>query len=133
MLSARSNPRRRTRRVAPGFVGSGDDDQFYQKILAGYAKKMKKAAAEYADMGGRGEVMSEKLSWEVDYLSRWLPKQLDGDQARALVKEAILALGVSGQPRAKGRVIGYIVKDHRGVADGRVVAEMTAKELQSAI
>ena len=56
------------------------DDAFYQKIIVSYVKKMDKSRAEYAGLGGRGEAMTEKLAWEVEYLSRWLPSKLGEDE-----------------------------------------------------
>ena len=81
-----------TRRTAPGFSGTGEDDDFYEQMIGSYVKKMRKAAAEYADLGERGEEMSRKLSFEVEYLSRWLPARLDEEQSRQLVRETIAHL-----------------------------------------
>lgn len=118
-------------RTAPGFSGSGDDDDFYRKNIGSYVKKMRKAAAEYGAMGDRGAQMARKLSFEVDYLSRWLPSHLDADGTRALVRRAIAALGASGDPTARGRVIGHIMRGHRQEVDGSLVARLAAEELSS--
>ena len=63
-------------RSAPGFSGKENDD-LYRKVISSYTKKMEKARTEFEEAGERGRVMAEKLAWEVDYLSRWLPKKLD--------------------------------------------------------
>ena len=70
------------RRVAPGYSGTGEDDELYRQVIGSYVKKMRKAASEYAGMGERGATMARKLSFEVEYLSRWLPSTLDEDQSR---------------------------------------------------
>lgn len=119
------------RRTATGFSGSGEDDDFYREVIAGYVKKMGKSAAEYAKLGERGQEMSRKLSYEVDYLSQWLPSRLDEDESRRLVREAIASLGVSGQPKARGRVMGHIMKSHRQQVDGGLVSRLVAEELGS--
>lgn len=67
-----------TRRTAPGFSGTGEDDDFYEQIIGGYIKKMRKAATEYANLGERGEKLSRKLSFEVECLSQWLAARPPG-------------------------------------------------------
>ena len=118
-----------TRRTAPGFSGTGEDDDFYRQVIGAYVKKMRKAAAEYADLGGRGKEMSEKLSFEAEYLSGWLPAHLDEEQSRKLVAEAVALLGVEGQPRARGRVMGHIMKAHRQEVDGALISRLVAEAL----
>ena len=118
-----------TRRTARGFSGTGEDDDFYQQVIGGYVKKMRKAAAEYDDLGGRGKEMSEKLSFEAEYLSRWLPTYLDEEQSRRLVLQTVALLGVEGQPRARGRVMGHIMKAHRQEVDGGLISRLVAEEL----
>ena len=120
-----------TRRTAPGFSGTGEDDDFYEQMIGSYVKKMRKAAAEYANLGARGEEMSRKLCFEVEYLSRWLPARLDEEQSRQLVRETIAHLGVAGQPRAQGRVMGHIMKTRRQEVDGGLVSRLAAEELSS--
>ena len=120
-----------TRRTAPGFSGTGEDDDFYQQVIGGYVKKMRKAAAEYADLGERGKDMSQKLSFEAEYLSRWLPARLGEEQSRRLVRETVALLGVAGQPRAQGKVMGHIMKAHRQEVDGGLISRMVAEELAS--
>jgi uncharacterized protein YqeY len=67
----------------------------------------------------------------VEYLSRWLPKRLDEAATRELVRSAISELGVAGDSKASGRVIGSIMKAHRDEVDGGVVNRLVAEELAS--
>ncbi len=119
------------KRTAPGFSGSGEDDDFYREVIGSYVKKMRKSADQYAQMGERGAEMAAKLSYEVDYLSRWLPSRLGEEKSRRLVREAIADLGVAGQPGARGRVMGHIMKSHRRQVDGGLVSRLVAEELNS--
>ncbi len=66
-----------TARCAPGFSGEVDD-ALYLSMLGAYVKKMKKAVVEYRNAGERGQEMVKQLSFEVDYLGRWLPRQPPG-------------------------------------------------------
>jgi uncharacterized protein YqeY len=115
-------------RSAVGFSGEVDDD-LYRQVIAAYAKKMEKARAEYLDLGERGAEMAAKLTWEVGYLSRWLPQKLDEEATRQLVRDAIAALGVGGDSKAAGRVTGQVMKEHSDRVDGRLVNRLVSEEL----
>ncbi len=117
-------------RSAPGFRGEVDDD-LYRQVIASYSKKMDKARQEYEGYGDRGAEMVAKLGWEVDYLSRWLPQKLDEEATRNLVRHAIAALGVGGDPKASGRVIGQVMKAHKDEVDGGLVNRLVTEELSS--
>ncbi|HEX2421033.1 MAG TPA: GatB/YqeY domain-containing protein [Acidimicrobiia bacterium] len=116
-------------RSAPGFQGEVDDD-LYRRVMASYAKKMDKAKAEFEEAGERGATMAEKLGWEVAYLSRWLPKMLDEESTAALVRSTIEEMGVAGDPKASGRVIGQIMRTHKDELDGALVNRLVAETLK---
>ena len=105
------------------------DDELYQTVIASYVKKMDKARTEYEGLGERGRAMAEKLRFEVEYLSRWLPRKLNEEATRSLVRQAIAELGVAGDEKAMGRVMGHLMK-HRGEdLDGSVVSRVVREEL----
>jgi len=116
---------------APGFKGEVDDE-LYRQVMTAYSKKMDKARAEYLELGPRGEEMARKLGWEVDFLSKWLPSKLDQPSTEALVQAAISELGVAGDPKAAGRVIGHIMKHHKEEVDGGLVNRLVAAALGQA-
>jgi len=113
---------------AAGFKGEVNDD-LYRQVIASYSKKMDKARTEYLELGPRGEEMARKLGWEVEYLSQWLPTKLDQDATEALVLATISELGVAGDPKAAGRVIGQIMKSHKDEVDGGLVNRLVAAAL----
>jgi uncharacterized protein len=113
---------------APGFRGEVDDD-LYRQVMTAYSKKMDKARTEYLELGPRGEEMARKLGWEVGFLSKWLPSKLDQPSTEALVQAAISELGVAGDPKAAGRVIGHIMKHHKEEVDGGLVNRLVAAAL----
>lgn len=117
-------------RSASGFKGEVDDD-LYRQVIASYVKKMQKALEEYREMGERGQQMADKLAWEVEYLDRWLPDLLGEDATRELVREAIAELGAAGDPKATGKVIGYVMAEHSDEVDGSLVARLTWEELST--
>ena len=113
-------------RSAPGFEGEVDDE-LYVKTISTYVKKMKKAQGEFQAAGERGADQAAKLGYEVDYLSQWLPAQADEATTRGLVQAAIEELGVD-DPKAVGRVIGYVMKSG-GDLDGGLVNRLVREEL----
>jgi uncharacterized protein YqeY len=73
--------------------------------------------------------MAEKLAFEVDYLSRWLPTKLGESETRALIARAIDDLGVAGDDKAAGRVIGEVMRDYGKNVDGALVNRLVREEL----
>jgi uncharacterized protein YqeY len=117
-----------TAKSQPDFTGEVDD-AFYEKVIASYVKKMDKSREEYSALGERGEEMADKLAFEVEYLSRWLPSKLDEEATRRLVIEAIAGLGVAGDEKAAGRVTGHLMKTHGPDLDGGLVNRLVREEL----
>lgn len=112
----------------PSFRGPADD-ALYEKVIATYVKKMDKSREEYEGYGERGEAMASKLAFEVDYLRKWLPKTLDEGATRELVVGAIADLGVGGEEKSAGRVIGHVMKSHGKDLDGGLVNRLVREEL----
>jgi len=117
-----------TAKSHPDFEGEVDD-ALYQRVIASYVKKMDKSREEYAALGERGEQMADKLAFEVEYLSRWLPRKLDEEATRRLVAGAIADLGVAGDEKAAGRVTGHLMKTQGDDLDGGLVNRLVREEL----
>jgi uncharacterized protein YqeY len=117
-------------RSAPGFTGDPEGDDLYRAVIGSYVKKMEKAVEEYRGMGERGSNMADKLAYEVSYLSRWIPSKLSEADTERLVADAIAELGVAGDPKAAGRVIGHLMKsENRDDLDGGLVNRIVRKSL----
>lgn len=114
-------------RSAKGFKGDVDD-ALYQKVIGAYVKKMSKAKEEYDQLGDPAKEMAEKLGFEVKYLSKWLPKLMGEEETRNLVTEAIAELGAS-DPKQAGRVVGHLMKEHKGALDGALVNRIAREAL----
>jgi uncharacterized protein YqeY len=115
---------------APGFSGEIDDD-LYLRVIAAQVKKDRKSIEEYSALGERGEAMVAKYESEVEYLSRWLPSQMGQAETEALVRATIEELGVAGDPKASGRVIGHIMKNHKDEVDGGLVNQTVRQVLDA--
>ena len=107
---------------------SGDEtsDARHERVIGAYVKKMDKARREYEGFGDRGAEMAAKLTFETEYLQRWLPEEVSDGDVEQIVRETIAELGVD-DPKQAGRVIGTIMKNHAGLDGGavnRVVREV---------
>lgn len=114
-------------RTEPGFSGEADD-ALYQRVIGSYVKKMDKARQEFEAAGERGRPQAEKLAFEIEYLQRWLPRTLDEEATRALVRAAIAEMEAT-DPKMAGRVIGRVMKAGAGSLDGALVNRLVQEEL----
>lgn len=89
--------------------------------------KTRRESIEAFRRGGR-EDLASKEEREIAVISAYLPEQLDDDEIRALVNEAIAATGAS-TPRDMGRVMGWLAPKTKGRADGRRVSELVTQVL----
>ena len=117
-----------TARAHPDFDGEAGDS-LYESVIASYVKKMDKSRAEYEGYGDRGAEMAAKLSFEVEYLSRWLPQKLDERETKELIEEMIAQLGVAGDEKAAGRVTGQLMQARGADLDGGLVNRLVREAL----
>ena len=124
------NTRIMERRTAKGFSGQVDD-ALCLEVIGAYKKAMQKAREEFAAIGDRGKEQVEQLDWEVAFCDRFLPKGLSADELRAAVKTAIAALGAT-DPKMAGRVVGEVMKHHKGRTEPGEVKKVADEELAKA-
>lgn len=115
-----------TAKSAPGFSGDVDDD-LYRSTIATYVKRIRKSKDEYDAMGERGAELSTVLTFEIEYLDRYLPQALDEVHTAALVDQTIAELGADGDTPA-GRVIGAVMQSGEDV-DGAMVNRIVRERL----
>ena len=115
------------RRTAKGFSGTVDD-ALVLDVIAVYRKSLTKARDEFLAVGERGQQQAEQLAWEISFCEGFLPKGLSGDELRAVVQAALLATGAT-DIKMVGRVVGEIMKGHKGKVDAAEVKKMVEAEL----
>jgi uncharacterized protein YqeY len=115
------------RRTAKGFSGQVDD-ALYLDVIAAYKKAMQKARDEFIAAGDRGKDQAEELAWEISFCDNFLPKGLSGDELRAAVKAAIAATGAKDAKMA-GKVVGEVMKAHKGKVEAGEVKKIAEEEL----
>ena len=95
-------------------------------VLAQEAKRRRDAAALYRREADVARAESEEA--ELAILSEYLPAQLSSEEIEKIVREKASLLGASG-PGAVGKVMGAIMKELKGRADGQAVKEVVIKVL----
>ena len=115
------------RRTAAGFKGPLDD-ALWLDVISAYQKQMRKARDEYATLGEKGAVHLPQLDWEIEFCSRFLPKAAGEDEVRAVVRETVARLAVK-DPKQAGKVMGEIMKAHKGSFDPQMVKRLVEEVL----
>ncbi len=113
-------------KTADGFGGVVDDALYLREITA-YVKSMAKAREEFLKVGERGAGNAAQLTFEIEYLSQFLPKKLGEAETRAIVTASIAEAGVASRKQI-GKVMGLIMKTHKDDVDADLVRKI-AEEL----
>jgi uncharacterized protein YqeY len=116
------------RRTAKGFTGQVDD-ALVTDVIGAYRKQLQKALAEYDKLGERGATQATQLRFEIQFCERFLPKGLDATALRSLVQERAKALGIT-DPKQVGRLVGDVMKTHKGQVDAADVKKIAEELLQ---
>jgi hypothetical protein len=112
------------RRTAKGFTGQVDD-ALVLDVIGAYRKQLQKALAEFEKVGERGVTQVAQLRFEIEFCERYLPKGLDENALRTLVRERLGVLGITDAKQV-GRLMGDVMKTHKGQvepADVKRIAE----------
>ena len=115
------------RTKVPGYTGPMTDP-LAQEVIGAYSKSLAKAIEEIEKGGGKANPILDKYRFEIEYLRKFLPQKAGEDETRALVRETIASLGVSG-PSAVGRVMGALMKAHKDRLDSVLTKRVVEQEL----
>jgi len=115
------------RRTAKGFSGEVDDPLVVE-VIAAYRKQLVKALEEYEKAGPKGAEQAAKLRFEIGFCERFLPRAMDREALRSLVQERIAALGIA-DPKQVGRLVGDVMKSHKGKVEAGDVKAMAEEFL----
>jgi len=100
-------------------------DETSVEVLRRLAKQ-RRESIEAFEAGGRPERAAEERA-ELAVIEEFLPRLADEAATRAWVEEAIAATGAA-QPGDVGKVMGALMKAHKGEVDGQL-ARRVAQEL----
>jgi uncharacterized protein len=97
-----------------------NDDEVL-KVIARDVKQHKESITAFTD-GNRPE-LAEKEEAELVMLMEYMPQQMSKDEVVAIVKQVIEEAGATG-PQDKGKVMGKIMAQVSGKADGKEVNQI---------
>ncbi|MGH2462398.1 MAG: GatB/YqeY domain-containing protein [Candidatus Limnocylindria bacterium] len=89
--------------------------------------KQRRESIELYCQGGRPELADAEEA-EMAILREFLPEPLTDDEIERLVREAVAATGAA-RPADMGRVMGVVVPQTKGRADGRAVSDLVRRVL----
>ena len=104
------------------------DDTGSSEVLARMAKQYRDSITTYGDAGRADLVDSETA--ELDVLLRYLPEQLGEEEILTLAKAAVAEVGATGASD-RGKVMGKLMPQLRGKADGSLVNKVVGGLLES--
>jgi hypothetical protein len=96
------------------------------EVLQRYAKKRREAIEEFRKAGREDLVASEER--EIQVTSAYLPASLGEDELRAVIREAVARTGAAG-PKDMGKVIGAVMAQVKGRAEGGTVSRLVKEAL----
>lgn len=98
-----------------------------EKQLLMKAAKQRKESADIFIQQSRKDLADKEL-FQLDIISRYLPKQLSEGEIETSIKAIIAQVGAKG-PHDMGKVMGVATKTLTGQADGKVISEIVKKLL----
>jgi len=103
-------------------------DQEVQTVVARQVKQLNDARPDY-EAGGRADLVAQTDA-EIRLLSEYLPAQLSDSELESVVKRVVGEISAKS-PADMGRVMGAVMKEVKGRADGNrvrgVVSQLLAK------
>jgi uncharacterized protein YqeY len=118
------------RRTSADFKGTVDDT-LVRDVIAAYKKSLEKARVEYVNVGERGAAQVAELDFEIGFCQGFLPAQMDREQATVAVRAAIAETGAT-DAKMTGRVVGAVMKKHKGELDAALAKEIAESLLRGA-
>jgi uncharacterized protein YqeY len=109
-------------------VGRALTDEDYVEIL-GKQVKQRRESIEAFRSGGR-EAMAENEEAEAAILAEFLPEPLSAEELESIVRAAITETGAAS-PADLGKVMGRVVPQTKGRADGKAVSDLVRRLLGS--
>ena len=107
--------------------GEEATDELVLGVISSYVKKMTKAVEEYKSLGDRGTEMADKIQFEIDFLSGWLPEQLSEEEVVAIIEEVLSEMGDVDMSQM-GKIIGAVMAKADGL-DGSVVSKLVREKI----
>ena len=101
-------------------------DEEVQVVIGRQVKQLSDALNDFI-AGGRQDLITDTKA-EIEIMSAYLPKQMSDEELTAVIEKAIETLGAKSAGDI-GKVMGLVVKQTKGKADGAKVRKMVSKKL----
>ncbi|MCE2469324.1 MAG: GatB/YqeY domain-containing protein [Dehalococcoidia bacterium] len=108
--------------------GGAPDDRKVVDVLSRMSRQYRESIETYRG-AGRNDLAAKEQA-ELDVLTRYLPRQLTREEVTELAERAAAEVGASG-PGDRGKVMGKLMPQVRGQADGTMVNEIVGEILQA--
>ena len=109
-------------------AGGEVSEEAGMKIMQKMVKQRKDAAAIFVEQGR--EDLAEKENAEAEIIAKFLPEQITGEELEKLVAAIVEKSGASSM-KEMGKVMGMASKELGGKADGKEIADLVKKILNS--
>lgn len=112
--------------IQKGGAGYSASDEDVMQVIQKEAKQHKDSIEQFKN-AGRDELVA-KEEGELKILETYLPEQMDEEEIKKLVDEAITQTGASS-PTDMGKVMGALMPKTKGKADGALVSKIVRESL----
>jgi len=102
-------------------------DEEITEVISSENKERKDSIEQYKK--GDRQDLADQEKKELDILKDYLPEQMSEDEVRKIVKEKINETGAS-TPQDTGKVMGALMSELKGKADGGMVNRIVQEELK---
>lgn len=96
------------------------------ELLAQQAKQRRDSIEQF-QQAGREDLVTKETQ-ELAIIETYLPKQLDEEELTTVLEEIIASVGANS-PKDLGKVMGVVMKQLKGKADGKKIQEIVKSKL----
>lgn len=106
-----------------GLTMTGEDEL---AVLSTSAKKRRESIEQF-EKGGRMDLVEQEKR-ELGVIQEYLPRQMSADEILHVIDDVIAQTGATG-PGDLGKLMGVLMKQLKGKADGKLIQELARKKL----
>jgi uncharacterized protein YqeY len=103
------------------------DDEGVTTILSRQVKQRRESIVDYEKAGQPDQVATEQ--YEMALIESYLPQMMSQEEIEPIVAQIIADLGVT-DVKGVGQVMGKVMAELQGKADGRLVSQIVRQQLQ---
>ncbi len=108
--------------------GREESDELWLEVMAAYAKEVGKSIEKFQEIGERGVEALAEANFELEFCQKFLPTKLSEDETEQLVRKVATDNEIS-DPKMVGKLMGLIMKSHKGQVDGNLVRQVAQRVL----